>query len=1539
MNLSKGTTKSHFTSSDDLSVGNVAPVSSTFINVPDKRMSKSLHDVRVGTVEEKTSRIDEKRPPLPPGGTSQAEKTGVTTLGPGGVSVKWSKDGSGSGKSIKGGSRDLESTEEEVVICYQDEAVTVGETGAGNSAKTEAPPRLMIVSSKIRNSMALRHAILPNVIFVQYKCDSTSLEGILSLVTTTLNSRKVNSIALILSCVGSSIHLSGKDEKVITKETISESQPIRDFFTNLVNEHLDKTSEELQLDLLACNAVQHGDSTTITKEIETLIQHPVTMSRDLVGADHKVTLAKTGDVKVTCVGELYFKVEKLRGWSGQQQQSLAGFEKIQTVGKGAYGAAVLYKKKDDESLVILKEINMHDLNAAERQLALNEVNILAFLDHPNIISYYDSFEEDGVLMIEIEYADGGTLAQFLSQQEKPLEEKTILTMFQQIVAAIRHIHEHNVLHRDLKTANIFLTKEGVVKVGDFGISKMMSSANKGANTVLGTPYYISPEMCEGKPYNDKSDIWALGCILYEMACLQKTFEGSNLPALVNKIMKGQFAPVKDNYSSGFKEVIMDMLRQDPEHRPSAHELMYTRLPQLMNSFEDPTTDCDDDMLQPHDCNHDHAKNKKKTSSTVEKRSLFFYFESSTASITPIELPPKIKIRHAAAGEDHVIVVTTERQVFTWGEGGKGQLGHGNTDSKTKPTLVEALTGKSISRGCCGAGFSIFASDNGIILTCGDGTKGCLGHGDWSSTYRPRLIESLLSVDVISVSCGPKHVVVVGSDGEIFSWGCGGDGRLGLGNEDDQCQPTEVNITEPVVVRDVRCGVDGTMFRTDVGGVFACGSNLDNKLGLNHRQGFIMAMKNLFIKTEVEGQKEPTPVRALARHKVLDITMGLHHSAVIVEPGHVFTFGRNTEGQLGISNTKDCSAPVEVKSMADCVINRVQCGDHYTAASTVNNELYYWGLRFKVPSSQSYVNKDNDSCSSINGSVINKDDIRLESVTPREATRDDVPLESVTPRKGSTSHSRQASLTSISSLASTRESGQLSSHDGTLESNVADDSNHDIENQDKSKLDGSLDNVKARSTHKRQESVDSMFSQGLTDSGIPSSQPNTPSDTSSLTRPSGFRPLSSVPRRTSSASSSRENSKDKDKDKDKETEINKDESEIIYPPMHLMKISKSGDESLTISSFFCHGENLFVQLETSAPPPRRKSRKKRGIRKRFSGNTLTVPKDTALLYSASSREGGDEYSSETSEMDTQGTVPRWLKEELASTEREINDGNEADDTSDQSEDELSRRMVDSSMSSIQINKDLTPAKNLEVLSPRAKQKRPNTEDTRKTMTETRSRDRSMSANSTESEVDFPSGSIHSDSSKENLHVPGHRRKLSDSSNFIKKNIQITSRKTSAPAGKRNGLPAGPQKPSSRLRGQPRSQGQDSTMKDQLAARGFVSDVTVRRRQEALQNELEITREEKQRAEEKIRKLEMEYRHKEELLRQEAEFQVMRREKNLEEQIELLKTELQNQNSQLKDNQRMVLSLREELTKVKTESGSGQSSRSQSGGKDSRVCTVQ
>ncbi|XP_071139970.1 uncharacterized protein [Mytilus edulis] len=1461
---------------------------------------------------------------------------------------------------------------QEPTVRYQEEPILIETDGGahvGSGVTPGTPLRLLIVSSKIRNSNAFRTAILSNVVFVQYKYESASLDSLQNLIINTLKVRKVESIAMVMSCVGSSIQITGKDETIMNKDTFAETQ-IQDFFNKLKDIYVEGVNS--RLDFLACHAMSYiyTDSMILVKELEKMLQIPVGMYRDILGTD---TGQKDGSTKnlSACVGELYFKLDRLKGWT-RQQQSMAGFEKIQTVGKGAYGAAVLYRKKDDDSLVILKEINMHDLNAAERQLALNEVSILAMLMHPNIVSYYDSFEEDGVLMIEIEYADGGTLSQYLSQRDKPLEEREILVMFQQIVSAIKHIHEQNILHRDLKTANIFLTKEGIIKIGDFGISKMMSSANKGANTVLGTPYYISPEMCEGKQYYDKSDIWALGCILYEMACLQKTFEGSNLPALVNKIMKGQFAPVKGNYSQELKDLIMDMLKQDPDLRPSACEILNIRIPELMQKYEESQTDEDSS----HQNSLSESRSKKKTSA-LDTRSVLYYFECCTASITPVDLPSKIKIIHAATGEDHVIVISTEKRVFSWGKGRRGQLGHDDTEDREKPALIEGLTGKSISRAYCGDGFSVFASDNGIVLTCGDGSSGCLGHGDWKNTNRPRLIETLLSIDVIAVACGKKHVVVVGSEGEVFSWGCGADGRLGLGNDDDQCIPTQILVDDKVLIRDVRCGVDGTMFITDVGSVFACGNNLDNKLGLNNRFGFIMAMKNIFTKTEVEGQKVPTPVKAIKG--VLDISMGSTHTAVMVKPGQIYTFGRNTEGQLGASNVKQIGGYVEVKAMKDKTVNRVQCGHHYTVASTEDNELYYWGLRFKNPTS--FYLEDNDSHSSTNGSVINTGDCRLESITPRKAVgghsrqnSSSSVNEIITSDKGSKSlhtrqlshgsgmdsflqkdketmlrrdsgnHSRHASSTDLrresgsltklqsstsvgENSAAKRDSGNSSRHASSVDlrkdygsqSKLATSKTHSrqtsltsvssiVSNKDSlnhSKEEGveSGGGVKQSPSHQRQTSVDSALSASLTDSGFPSQ--------SNETKP-GFRPLSSSRRRTASASS-------KD-NKDKEETLT-DDAEIIYPPKHLLKIMKNSAEQLTISSFYCHGENLFIQMETTAPPPKRKSRKKRGIRKRYSGNTLNVPQETKALYSLSSHEGGDEYSSEASEMDTHGPVPNWIKQELALSEDELNDGNEPDDTSDHSDDEIRSGLVDASMSSIQINKELTNRKNCDDSSnPEGKLSKDFSNSAKFTVQAFGKVEvhqvKSLSYNSTESELDLQSDG----SSKDN-----NESKQTKDNNRLK--IDVARVRKVSPQTIRNRLPPGPSG-ANRNKVQSRDRGQGQDWKEQLAARGFVSDVTVKRKQEALKNELELTRGEKRRAQEKIKILEEEHKFQTELLKREVEKKAKEREAALEGEIYDLRKQITDQKSQMQDHQKAVMALQNDLKKVKERSG-----------RDSKVCNLQ
>jgi NIMA (never in mitosis gene a)-related kinase len=159
------------------------------------------------------------------------------------------------------------------------------------------------------------------------------------------------------------------------------------------------------------------------------------------------------------------------------------------------------------------KILLNTLSEKEQQGALLEANLLRQLKHAHIVSYKASFVEKGVLIIIMEYCEVGDLAYHIKKKKAKNErftEDEILNWFIQIAIALEYIHGRKVIHRDIKTSNIFLTGNGTVKLGDFGISKVLENTNEAAMTVVGTPYYMSPEVCESKPYTFKSDVWALG---------------------------------------------------------------------------------------------------------------------------------------------------------------------------------------------------------------------------------------------------------------------------------------------------------------------------------------------------------------------------------------------------------------------------------------------------------------------------------------------------------------------------------------------------------------------------------------------------------------------------------------------------------------------------------------------------------------------------------------------------------------------------------------------------------------------------------------------------------------------------------------------------------------------------------------------------------------------------------------------------------------------------------------------------------------------
>ena len=195
------------------------------------------------------------------------------------------------------------------------------------------------------------------------------------------------------------------------------------------------------------------------------------------------------------------------------------------VGEGSFGKALLCRRNQDSKKCIIKQISLAKMSRKEAAATEQESSILARLRHPNIVTFWESFSETqkGVsyLCIVMEFADGGDLSTLIKNKRNQLMSETeALRLFVQISLAMKHVHDRKILHRDLKAQNIFLTSAGIIKLGDFGIARVLRNTAELASTQIGTPYYMSPEIMDNKRYNSKTDIWSLGCVLYELLALK-----------------------------------------------------------------------------------------------------------------------------------------------------------------------------------------------------------------------------------------------------------------------------------------------------------------------------------------------------------------------------------------------------------------------------------------------------------------------------------------------------------------------------------------------------------------------------------------------------------------------------------------------------------------------------------------------------------------------------------------------------------------------------------------------------------------------------------------------------------------------------------------------------------------------------------------------------------------------------------------------------------------------------------------------------------
>lgn len=250
---------------------------------------------------------------------------------------------------------------------------------------------------------------------------------------------------------------------------------------------------------------------------------------------------------------------------------------LKELGKGAFSTVYKVLRKETKIIYAMKSINMTDLSEKEKENSINEIRILASIDSKFIVSYIEAFysNEMNTLNIVMEYCDNKDLENLIEEQRKGksvgIQEREIWNYLYQIVVGVKCLHDNQILHRDIKSANILLNSNGDVKIGDLNVSKLLKIGM--LQTQTGTPYYASPEVWRDMPYDYKSDVWSIGCVLYEMCNLCPPFKGATLQEVYKKVCKGVFPPISRLYSKELSSLIGVLLKVNPNERPTVNGIL------------------------------------------------------------------------------------------------------------------------------------------------------------------------------------------------------------------------------------------------------------------------------------------------------------------------------------------------------------------------------------------------------------------------------------------------------------------------------------------------------------------------------------------------------------------------------------------------------------------------------------------------------------------------------------------------------------------------------------------------------------------------------------------------------------------------------------------------------------------------------------------------------------------------------------------------------------------------------------------------------
>lgn len=256
------------------------------------------------------------------------------------------------------------------------------------------------------------------------------------------------------------------------------------------------------------------------------------------------------------------------------------YQIIKLLGSGSYGSVYLAKNKRSE-FVAIKKFQMQDKQA---YLSFkNEIKIFKKINSDYLVSILDYYKDSKYMYLVMEYAREGDLEQYIRssyKNKKKMDSKFIDTVIYQITEALNVLHKNNIIHRDIKSSNILVFNDNLVKITDFGVSKLLENKNLLANTSIGTPYYMSPELVNGTPYNFSVDFWAFGCLIYKMLTNRYPFEASNMGALFYKIMKGKYNISKVPFK--YRNIVSKLL--DDKFKRADEKDLYDFILSNSNSF-------------------------------------------------------------------------------------------------------------------------------------------------------------------------------------------------------------------------------------------------------------------------------------------------------------------------------------------------------------------------------------------------------------------------------------------------------------------------------------------------------------------------------------------------------------------------------------------------------------------------------------------------------------------------------------------------------------------------------------------------------------------------------------------------------------------------------------------------------------------------------------------------------------------------------------------------------------------------------------------